>query len=130
MKNLTLLLSLLLLITLAALSQSYGGLGIGPIAPTSASCPSPTSGQAILCPVGSGTSYQVYVSYSGGIYAPLTGAVTIPVTSVFGRTGAIVSVSGDYSYSQLASPPTTISCTTASLSTGSSGTLTASGCTI
>jgi hypothetical protein len=89
-------------------AQSYGALGSGPIAPTVANCPAGQTGLAMLCPVGSGTTYQMYVSYNGGAYAPLVAAGA--VTSVFGRTGAVVATSGDYSYAQLSSPPTTVNC--------------------
>lgn len=110
--------------------QSYGKLSIGQISPLVTNCPSPDVGSATFCPVGSGTSFQTYVSYNGGAYAPLNQPFTVPVTTVFGRTGDIKAQSGDYNYSQLSSPPTSISCPNASLSSGTTGTLNATGCTI
>ena len=76
--------------------------------------------------------YQLYVRYSGAAYQLLVPAASPSggVTSFAARTGAVVPAANDYSFSQLASPSTTLSCTTAQLSSGSSGTLTASGCTI
>jgi hypothetical protein len=114
MKNALMFVGIAILVLAASLhiptvkAQSYGADGIGPIAPTVSNCPAALSGFAMLCPVGSGTSFQLYISYNGGAYAPLVGANV--VTSVFGRTGAVVATAGDYSYAQLASPPTTVNC--------------------
>ena len=52
-------------------AQSFGVSGIGPIAPTVAQCPAGLPSFALICPVGSGTSYQFYVSFNGGAYIPL-----------------------------------------------------------
>ena len=71
--------------------QSYGALGIGPIAPTVASCPAAQATQATLCAVGSGTSFTMYVAYNGGAYAPLTGATTISGTAPIVVNGSTVS---------------------------------------
>lgn len=50
----------------------------------------------------------LYVSLAGAAYVQLTGGAPAGVVSFNGRTGAVVSVPGDYSYSQLANPPTTV----------------------
>ena len=57
-------------------AQSYSSIGGSPIAPTVAGCTLSGTGAWQLCPVGSGTSYQMYVSYNGGAYQLLgaTGA--------------------------------------------------------
>ena len=109
-------------------SQSFAAFSFSPIGATTGNCPSPvvSSNAAILCPVGSGSSYQMYVSYNGGAYAPLTGAAN-GVASWNGRTGVVTPAANDYTYAQLASKPTTINCGTASHSnTG----LVASSCVI
>ncbi len=70
---------------LSVSAQSFGVSGIGPIAPTVAQCPVGIASFAFICPVGSGTSFQIYVSYNGGAYIPLAtqGQQGIP-----GATGA------------------------------------------
>ena len=45
--------------------------GIAPIATTIGGCPPSGSGQALLCAVGSGSSFQWYQSFSGSTYVPL-----------------------------------------------------------
>lgn len=54
---------------LAVASASYSSLSIGPIAPTVAQCPKAPAGYMTLCPVGSNSSFETYVSY-GGAYNP------------------------------------------------------------
>ena len=88
--------TLLVLLFITALycllwAQSYGSIGLGPIAPTVANCPPAQVTAAQLCPVGSGSTFQMYVSYNGGAYAPLTGQVT----SFNGRTGAVTLTKSD-----------------------------------
>lgn len=70
-------------------SQSYGGLGIAPIAPTVAGCPAGAVSTAMLCPVGSASTYAMYVSYNGGVYQPLVPPAPAGVTSVNGKTGTV-----------------------------------------
>ena len=87
-----------------------------------ASCPAPVSGSNILCSVTDG----YYASVSGASYVKIS-ATAGGVTSFNARSGSIVSATGDYSYSQLSNPPTTISCATISVTNAG---LVASGCTI
>jgi len=49
------------------------------------------------------------VGVDGRITGAASTAVSFPVTSVFGRTGAVVATSGDYTFAQIGSKPTTIS---------------------
>lgn len=75
---------------------SYGGFGIGPIAPTVANCPAPAVNQAIQCPVGSVATFAMYISYNGLAYQPMI-APPAPtgVTSFNGRTGVVTLTKGD-----------------------------------
>jgi hypothetical protein len=67
------------------------------------------------------TTWNPYPAAGGGAF----------LTSFNGRTTpAAVPTLNDYSYSMLSGPPTTLACSTAQISSGSSGTLTASGCVI
>jgi hypothetical protein len=98
---------------------------------TLASCPAPSSKALIFCNVAGDPANTdgAYVSTNGAAYFLVTkgGAGGGNVATVFGRTGNVLPSQGDYSYSQLSAPPTTLSCSTASHSnTG----LTANGCTI
>ena len=92
---------------------------------------STSSGMCLVAPTS--TTVQVWVWASNGpmveIY-PATG--TAPVASVFGRTGAITAASGDYSFSQLSSPPTQLAITCPQVAIGTNGLSvpTASPCTI
>jgi len=88
------------------------------------SCPPPASGQNIVCSVTDGP----YVSVNGAAYVKVT--ASSGVATFNGRSGNVLPASGDYSYSQLNGVPTSFTCTTAQISTGGSGTLTASGCTL
>ena len=110
----------LLLIAAALWAQNQFAVTTPPGAVTG--CPTPVAGMNILCSVTDG----YYASISGAAYQPIN-ATAGGVTSFNKRTGAVLPVVGDYSYSQLSSPPTTIACTTSSQSnTG----LSASGCVI
>lgn len=66
----------------------------------------PTAGQTTLCIASDG----LWISLSGGTFTQLGAASSAGVTSFNGRTGAVVPTANDYTYSQLASPPTTVNC--------------------
>jgi hypothetical protein len=70
------------------LAQSYSSIGGGPIAPALTNCPLSVAGAWALCPVGSGTSYQMYVSYNAGAYVPLGGTGPAGPQGPAGPTGA------------------------------------------
>ena len=93
-----------------------------------ANCAAPTAGALLYCNVANDPANAdgMYVSANKAPYFKV-GASSGGVLSWNGRTGSVMPAANDYSYSQLSSPPTTISCTTAQQS--NSG-LTASGCTI
>lgn len=98
-------------------AQSFGTLGLSPIAPTVAGCQAPTAGQALVCPVGStAAGYQTYVSYNGGGYAPLgANTTTLPFSAITGTLAPSTQL------------PATVTCTfTAAV--GSSNTLVLTGC--
>jgi hypothetical protein len=101
-------------------------------------CPAPTVGKDSMCDV---TGQGWMQSVDGAAYVRVGGGVlSAPVGSVFGRTGAIVSKAGDYSFAQLSGvasssqlPASTIpaafSCTGATFSNSlTSGGLSVSGC--
>lgn len=95
------------------------------------SCPAPVAKAMIFCNVTGDPANPdgSYLSMNGGAYAQIqTGAAAAGVTSFNKRTGAVLPTTSDYSYSQLSGPPTTLNCTTASLTT--TGGLVASNCTI
>lgn len=86
-----------------------------------ANCPAPDAKNDSYCDV-AGVGLEVAVAGSGG-YAPFGGQATAPVTTVFGRKGAVVGAQGDYAYSQLSNLPAGFSCANWTLtSTGLSGT--------
>ena len=53
----------------------------------------------------------LWQSLNGAAYVQV-GAAAAGVTSFNGRTGTVVPAAGDYAYSQLSSPPTSINCGT------------------
>jgi Collagen triple helix repeat (20 copies) len=57
----------------AQVAPAFGAFGLGPIAATVAGCPTPSasSNQAVICPVGGGASYALYISYNGAAYSVL-----------------------------------------------------------
>lgn len=119
--------ALILGIAVLAFAQTYGNVAFGPIAPALSNCVAGSASNVTFCAVGTGPSnYALYVSYNGAAYQLLVPAGA-GVTSFNARTGAVLPATGDYNYSDLKNPPTTISCTTSSQS--NSG-FTASGCTI
>lgn len=69
-------------------AQSYSSIGGSPIAPTVAGCTLSGTGAWQLCPVGSGTSYQMYVSYNGGSYQLLGATGPQGPPGATGATGA------------------------------------------
>jgi len=71
-----------------------------------ASCPAIAAGLTSYCFASDG----LWQSLNGAAYVQLGVAAPAGVTSFNGRTGAVVSVTGDYSYSQISSPPTTVNC--------------------
>lgn len=74
----------------------YGGFSIGPIAPTVAQCPPAAAVGASYCPVGSGSVFSTYVNYNNLGWNPLVPiAGPSGVTSVNGRSGAVVLTKGD-----------------------------------
>lgn len=81
----------ILLIAVYAMGQSYGSIGMSPIAPTVAGCPLSRANEGTFCMVGASTTgYAVYVSFNAGAYAPLVPAPTASaVTSVNGKTGVV-----------------------------------------
>jgi hypothetical protein len=99
MKHIILLI-LVLVVALAAQTGNTGQIDIKPLG-TSGSCVADPTGD-VLCAGSDG----FYVSIAGGPFQKIVAGAIPPPPS-----------------------PTKISCTTAALSTGSSGTLTASGCT-
>jgi hypothetical protein len=115
----------------AAWLYAQSSLSIAP-GSTLASCPAPSAKALIFCNVAGDTANPdgAYVSANGGAYFRVSAPSSGGVTSFNGRTGVVLPASGDYKYSQLSGSPTSINCTTATISTGSTGTLNASGCTI
>jgi len=124
-----------------AVTPVHAQVGIGFVVASSfsttvAGCPASTvAGSAFLCIVVPGGTTQPSLALSvAGFNSGAPFAVVAPaaagVTSFNGRTGAVVSASGDYSYSQLSSPPTAENCPVATLASGSTGAFSASGCTI
>lgn len=101
MKKLMVMLALLLSLVLMAQSAGPGQITLKPLA-TASGCASDTTGD-VLC----GAADGFYISIAGGTFQKVQTGTPIPPPS-----------------------PTTISCTTASLSTGTSGSFTASGCII
>lgn len=71
-----------------------------------ANCPAPDATHDSYCDV-TGVGLEVAVAGSGG-YVQFGQAA--PVTTVFGRKGAVVGAQGDYSYSQLSNLPAGFSC--------------------
>ena len=100
MKKLTIVLALLLSLALMAQTTGPGQITLKPLASASG-CISDSTG-AVLCAATDG----FYISVAGGTFQKVNTGTPVPPPQ-----------------------PTSISCTTASLSTGSSGTLNASGCT-
>lgn len=86
------------------------------LAVTNAStCPTPVVGLFSFCKPAAGGA--VTFTDEGSAYAPANlSGTTAPVTTVFGRKGAVVAAQGDYSYAQLSSPPTSITCATVTIS--------------
>jgi len=111
------------------LSHSQSSLSISPGSTLSA-CPAPAAKALIHCNVaGDGSNPDGdYVSANGAAYFLVSKVGAGAVSSVFGRTGAVTASANDYKYSQLSSPPTSITCTTFTIS--NSGGLVATGCTI
>lgn len=84
-------------------------------------CPAPDAVHDSYCDV-SGIGVEVAVAGSGA-YVPFGGQATAPVTTVFGRKGAVIGAQGDYSYSQLSNLPAGFSCANWTFTpTGLSGT--------
>lgn len=112
-----------------ALGYAQSSLSISP-GSTLASCPAPSAKALIFCNVAGDPSNPdgAYVSANGAAYSQVSqGAAQSGVTSFNKRTGAVVPAAGDYSYSQLASPPTTVTCSTF---TQSNSGVTMSGCVV
>jgi len=81
---------------------------------------------SVVCVATDGVSF----SYQGSPFVKVaspTGSIT-GVTTWNGRTGAVAPIANDYSFSQLSGQPTSLQCSNANISTGASGTLSASGC--
>jgi hypothetical protein len=68
--------------------------------------PAATPAHADICFAADG----IWLSINGAAFTQLGAASAVGVTSFNGRTGAVVPSANDYTYSQLASPPTTINC--------------------
>lgn len=121
------------LIAIDAHSQSSLTLSPGGLL---SACPLPSVGSKALvfCNVANDPANVdgVYVSANGAAWFRVANAaVTTPdVKSFKGRTGDVLPAQNDYSYSQLSSPPTKISCNVAALSTGTTGKFDASQCTL
>lgn len=81
-------------------SQQYSiSYGSGPVT----SCPAPAAGAIIDCAV---TGIGIEESVNGAPYTPLVQAPSSAVVTSFnGRTGAVTSVPGDYSCSQVTNCP-------------------------
>jgi hypothetical protein len=109
------------------LSHSQSSLSISPGSTLSA-CPAPAAKALIHCNVaGDGSNPDGdYVSANGAAYFLVSKVGAGGVTSVFGRTGAVAAAANDYSYAQLSSPPTTVTCSTFTIS--NTGGLVATGC--
>lgn len=82
---------------------------------THTACPAVVTGTSQYCFAADG----FWQSIAGAAYAQLGASVT-GVTSFNGRTGAVTSATGDYSYAQLSSQPTSLSCPLFNLSTSGS----------
>jgi hypothetical protein len=105
-----------LIICVLAFGQSYSTIGGAPIAPTIAGCTLSGTGAWSLCPVGSGSSYQMYVSYNGGAYQLLGATGATGPQGPAGPTGAT---------GPAGTLPTSFTCT--SMAAGSGG-VTLAGC--
>lgn len=119
-----------------AIGQTAGGFVILNAQTSLAGCAWPTSFATVtngvaVCPLNLAGQPGLAIAVNGGAFSqiPMSQA-SGGVASFNSRTGNVLPAPGDYSYGQISSPPTTLSCTNASLSTGTSGTLTASGCVI
>ena len=115
-----------LLLAQSSLTVSPGG--------TLASCPSPSAKALIFCNVAGDAANPdgAYVSANGASYFRVGQSQAGGVVTFNGRAGNVLPATGDYTYSQITGTPTSptkLSCSTAQISTGSAGTLTASGCT-
>ena len=114
----------IILMSVAAFSQTEIALA-NPVAP--ASCPANNTNGPMLCSTTDPVSPLYISSGSGVAFVPLTQAAA-GVTSFNTRTGKVTAQSGDYAYNEIASPPTTVTCTTFAIN--SSGGITLSGCVI
>lgn len=114
---------------MAMVLWAQSSLSISP-AGTLATCPAPSSKALIFCNVAGDTVNPdgAYVSANGAAYFRVGATTAGGVTTFNGRSGNVLPASGDYKFSDLSAPPTTMVCTTASIATG--GNLTASGCTL
>ena len=111
----------ILAISVIALAQQFSA-----ITPSGAvtGCPAPTSGVNILCSVTDG----YYASVAGAGYVKMTAQAGGGVATYNGRTGNVLPAAGDYTYSQLSSPPTSVDC--ASWAIAQNGHLSLTSCTI
>jgi len=97
------------------------------VAPASCVWPTGVTTGMAACATNDPTS-PIYVALNGGPFQKATAAVASGVSSWNGRTGAVLPAANDYSYSQLSGKPTTVSCTTYTIS--NTGGISFSGCTI
>ena len=96
-------------------AQSAVPFSFATTAATHASCPTVAASTSQYCFAADG----FWQSLNGAAYLQI-GPSAAGVTSFNGRTGAVVSATGDYSYSQLSTPPTNLSCPVFSLTTSGS----------
>lgn len=114
---------IVLFVAVWVMAQTFGPPAIGsdgPIATSPSQCPTSAAHGFSICPVetGAGTG-QLYISINGSAPAPLVAPAVAGVTSFNGQSGAVT-------YN-----PSTVNCSSASLTTGTSltsGSLSASGC--
>lgn len=90
------------LVGVLAAQISSPSLGIAG-ASAATSCTAVTGASVTLCPV---PNDGLYLAVGSGAFSKVaTGSTSAGVTSFNGRTGAVVSANGDYSYSQLSGTP-------------------------
>ncbi len=78
-------------------AQGVGQTSFGTFPGPLSGCPTPLAGTDYVCDV-AGVGYET--SLSGAAYSPIGGS-SLAVSSVFARTGAVVALTGDYSFKSI-----------------------------